>query len=147
MKQSGTTFLKRFDDVRMGGRHADELEIVTWNTPAGDELGEDLGWGACIIEEIQDLKNRFEVSSYMQITQHWKPIDFLFLQNEVNFDFATFHEYWPQGFRWTCCGLPGDYKWDCGHHFDGCRCDSCRYEALGSMSSVAKRDAKYFAQT
>ncbi|KAK0114943.1 hypothetical protein ONS96_013418 [Cadophora gregata f. sp. sojae] len=40
-----------------------------------------------------------------------------------------FFEYWPQGFRWTCCGTPGDQLFGCDHHGNGkmpCSCDFCK---------------------
>ena len=39
------------------------------------------------------------------------------------------YEYWPQGFRWTCCGTEGDQDIGCDHHGKGptpCSCDFCQ---------------------
>ncbi|KUJ23195.1 uncharacterized protein LY89DRAFT_679990 [Mollisia scopiformis] len=89
-----------------GGEHRGNLEIVTWDSVS--ELGEPMGWGACLKEESEDLKQKFEV--------------------EMKGDFKNFYDYWPQGYRWTCCGLPGGYEWGCDSHFPGeCKCDNCRY--------------------
>ncbi|EPE24265.1 hypothetical protein GLAREA_08116 [Glarea lozoyensis ATCC 20868] len=86
-----------------GGRHSGSLEVVTWETP---EQG--LGWGATEADESPSLKAEFE--------------------EEMKCNFEKFYEAWPMGFRWTCCGNPGDYKWGCDHHFyPGCRCDNCRF--------------------
>jgi hypothetical protein len=45
---------------------------------------EGTGWGHCIEEEADDLKKKFET--------------------EFGGSLEKFHQYWPQGFRWTCCG-------------------------------------------
>lgn len=29
----------------------------------------------------------------------------------MNNSFLKLYEYFNRAFRWTCCGLPGDYKW------------------------------------
>ncbi|KAH8105312.1 hypothetical protein BXZ70DRAFT_920313 [Cristinia sonorae] len=87
-----------------GNLHEGKLELITWPFPA-----EDLGWGACFTEESDDLKRKFEV--------------------EYGGDLQKFFEYWPQGFRWTCCGTSGDMQWGCDHHGTGskpCTCDYCK---------------------
>ncbi|KDQ17573.1 hypothetical protein BOTBODRAFT_29748 [Botryobasidium botryosum FD-172 SS1] len=87
-----------------GNRHEGRLELITWTLP-----GSDLGWGNCFAEESDDLKRKFEV--------------------EYGGDEEKFFEYWPQGFRWTCCGAEGDNTYGCDHHGAGrkpCTCDFCR---------------------
>lgn len=52
---------------------------------------------------------------------------------KYNGDEASFHKYWPQGFRWTCCGTNVGIDWRCDHHGTGskpCTCDFCRRVAL-----------------
>ena len=43
--------------------HLGKLELITWNTheKPNEDYSEDLGWGACLAEEADDLKNKFEV--------------------------------------------------------------------------------------
>ncbi|KAG7001403.1 hypothetical protein G7Y79_00032g067560 [Physcia stellaris] len=92
-----------------GANHEGRLELITWPSLAadtGDE--EDLGWGACFAEESEDLKHKFET--------------------EYEGDEEKWYHYWPQGFRWTCCGTAGDQMFGCDHHGSGsraCTCDFC----------------------
>lgn len=92
-----------------GANHEGRLELITWPSLAadtGDE--EDLGWGACLAEESEDLKQKFET--------------------EYEGDEEKWYHYWPQGFRWTCCGAAGDQMFGCDHHGSGsraCTCDFC----------------------
>ena len=68
-----------------------------------------MGWGACVQEEAEDLKAKFE--------------------GEMGGDEKRLYEYWPQAFRWTCCGTSADMKWGCDHHGGGkkpCTCDFCQ---------------------
>ncbi|KAF7306001.1 hypothetical protein HMN09_00754600 [Mycena chlorophos] len=98
---SGTTNFRKCDD---GHLHEGRLELITWDCPE-----EGLGWGACLKEESDDLKKTFET--------------------EYEGDLLKFFDYWPQGFRWTCCGLSGDVNYGCDHHGTGktpCTCDFCR---------------------
>lgn len=92
-----------------GANHEGRLELITWPTPAAATISEeDMGWGNCILEESEDLKKEFEI--------------------EYEGDEEKFYEYWPQGFRWTCCGVLGDQKFGCDHHGTGtkpCTCDFC----------------------
>jgi hypothetical protein len=39
---------------------------VTWSTPANplEDFGEDMGWGAVIVEEADEHKKKFEVGFY-----------------------------------------------------------------------------------
>ena len=37
--------------------------------------------------------------------------------------------YWPQAFRWTCCGMGAEHRYGCDHNGRGsrpCSCDFCR---------------------
>ncbi|KAI0309818.1 hypothetical protein OF83DRAFT_1157364, partial [Amylostereum chailletii] len=34
-------------------------------------------------------------------------------------DEGQYYEYWPRGFRWTCCGTGGNAPWGCDHHGTG----------------------------
>lgn len=79
-----------------GSLHEGRLELITWK---GDDGGEVLGWGACVLGECDDLKKTFE--------------------RKYGGNEAKFFEYWPQGFRWTCCGLPGNNDYGCDHHGAG----------------------------
>ncbi|KDQ17582.1 hypothetical protein BOTBODRAFT_29757 [Botryobasidium botryosum FD-172 SS1] len=84
--------------------HEGRLELITWTLP-----GLDVGWANVYLNEVDDLKHKFEV--------------------EFGGDEEKFFEYWPQGFRWTCCGLDGAITYGCDHHGTGkkpCTCDFCR---------------------
>ena len=97
-------------------KHEGRLELITWSVPAtsqrsdGDDWCEDMGWGNCVAGEDSDsLKRKFET--------------------EFSGSEEKLYEYWPQGFRWTCCGIDGDQEWGCDHHGTGsesCTCDFCR---------------------
>jgi hypothetical protein len=90
-----------------GGKHEGRLELITWESPEDEEMK--TGWGNCCIEESADLKAQFE--------------------NKYKGDEAKFYKYWPQGFRWTCCGSAGDNDQGCDHHGTGstpCTCDFCQ---------------------
>lgn len=68
-----------------------------------------MGWGNVTLEEADYLKRKFEVT--------------------CRGDPARFYKEWPQGFRWTCCGLDGSTRFGCDHHGSGskpCACDFCR---------------------
>ncbi|PPQ70359.1 hypothetical protein CVT26_013793 [Gymnopilus dilepis] len=87
-----------------GSRHEGKLELITWSN---EEEG--TGWGHCTVEEADDLRRSFET--------------------EYKGDEAKFFKYWPQGFRWTCCGTDGDMTFGCDHHGTGskpCTCDYCK---------------------
>ncbi|KAG2428871.1 hypothetical protein HYH02_014194 [Chlamydomonas schloesseri] len=89
-----------------GSEHEGELELITWDGKSDD--GEQLGWGAVVIEEAEDHKRSFHT--------------------KYGADMERFYEWWPQGFRWTCCGCTGDMPWGCDHHGTGskpCKCDFC----------------------
>jgi len=84
--------------------HEGRLELITWPCPEGDT-----GWGACFTEESDGLRHKFET--------------------EFRGDLKKFYKYWPQGFRWTCCGCCGSSTYGCDHHGTGskpCTCDFCR---------------------
>ncbi|KAL0960541.1 hypothetical protein HGRIS_005579 [Hohenbuehelia grisea] len=77
---------------------------MTWGDPK-----EGTGWACVFLEEVDDLKRTFN--------------------EEYDGDEAKFFEYWPQGFRWTCCGMTGDMSYGCDHHGRGkkpCTCDFCK---------------------
>ena len=98
-----------------GGEHEGRLELITWSTPAADTHGEDMGWGNCLAEESEDLKRKFE--------------------DEFGGDEEKLYEYWPQAFRWTCCGGQGDLPYGCDHHGRGtkpCSCDYCHVSKADS---------------
>jgi len=87
-----------------GSFHEGKLELITWPC----EL-EETGWGHCTPEESDDLRKKLEV--------------------EYGGDEVKFFAYWPQGFRWTCCGTDAGMDWGCDHHGTGsrpCTCDFCR---------------------
>ena len=98
----------------MDGRmHEGRLELITWECPQ-----EQTGWGHCLLAEADDLRRTFET--------------------RYNSDEERFFGYWPQGFRWTCCGLEGDITYGCDHHGTGsrpCTCDYCRYALKELLSS------------
>ncbi|KAL1739556.1 hypothetical protein HDZ31DRAFT_46526 [Schizophyllum fasciatum] len=92
-----------------GNMHEGALELVTWDAEEVNEVGDKLGWGACVEEESDDLKRKY--------------------YEEFKGDDRKMFEYWPQGYRWTCCGMPGDMSYGCDHHGTGskpCTCDYCR---------------------
>lgn len=90
-----------------GYKHEGKLELITWNSV---EDGYEKGWGNVVIEESDDMRTKFE--------------------EEFKGDEAKLYEYWPQAFRWTCCGTDAGMDWGCDHHGSGsraCTCDYCRY--------------------
>lgn len=116
---------RRCDD---GVNHEGRLELITWPSSAADTgEEEDLGWGACFVEESEDLKHKFET--------------------EYEGDEEKWYGCWPQGFRWTCCGVPGDQMFGCDHHGSGptaCTCDFCRVSSLFiSCQEMTKFGLKY----
>ncbi|KAH8656404.1 hypothetical protein BGZ61DRAFT_372375 [Ilyonectria robusta] len=89
-----------------GCSHEGKLELITWTSTAG---GDRMGWGNCLASESDELKEKFE--------------------KEFNSNEEKMYEYWPQGFRWTCCGTEGDQRFGCDHHGNGstpCSCDFCK---------------------
>ncbi|KAJ7451707.1 hypothetical protein B0H11DRAFT_2001080 [Mycena galericulata] len=98
---------KWYDKYRMckdGNSHEGRLELVTWDCPE-----EGTGWGACFAEDSADMKRQFET--------------------EFGGDEEKFYEYWPRGFRWTCCGTHARMNFGCDHHGTGsrpCTCDFCK---------------------
>mmetsp|Transcript_10252 Transcript_10252/g.16790 ORF Transcript_10252/g.16790 Transcript_10252/m.16790 type:complete len:220 (-) Transcript_10252:33-692(-) len=106
-------------DKRSGGTHEGKLELMTSN---GMEDGEELGWGGVVIEEAEEHRQTF-LTKYKG-------------------DEEAFYEYWPHGFRWTCCGCRGDSSW-CDHHGTGrfkCTCDFCVAGAPQPDSIYLKED-------
>ncbi|KDR69935.1 hypothetical protein GALMADRAFT_255247 [Galerina marginata CBS 339.88] len=94
----------RFRKCKDGSRHEGRLELITW-----PNAKEGTGWGQCFADEADDLRRKFE--------------------EEYDGDEGKFFKYWPQGFRWTCCGTDSGMKWGCDHHGSGskpCTCDFCR---------------------
>ncbi|TRM58207.1 hypothetical protein BD626DRAFT_410891 [Schizophyllum amplum] len=92
-----------------GNLHEGDLELITWDAERPDkDTGDLLGWGACVKEESEDLKRKY--------------------YEEFKGNDRKMFKYWPQGYRWTCCGMPGDMPWGCDHHGTGskpCTCDYC----------------------
>ncbi|KAH6883776.1 hypothetical protein BKA70DRAFT_1391112 [Coprinopsis sp. MPI-PUGE-AT-0042] len=91
-----------------GSVHEGKLELITWDFH-DEEDDTDVGWGGVFIEEVEDHKKTFH--------------------EKYNGDLKRFFNYWPQGFRWTCCGMGGDQNFGCDHHGAGakpCTCDFCR---------------------
>jgi hypothetical protein len=64
---------------RDGNSHEGRLELITWDCPE-----EGKGWGAYFADESESLKRKFEI--------------------EFESDEEKLFDYWPRGFRWTCCG-------------------------------------------
>ncbi|KAI1372907.1 hypothetical protein F4677DRAFT_431160 [Hypoxylon crocopeplum] len=70
--------------------------------------GEELGWGNCVVSDGAGLKRKYE--------------------EEFKSDDARMYRYWPQGYRWTCCGTDGGQRFGCDHHGTGpepCCCGFC----------------------
>jgi len=85
-------------------KHEGRLELITWPCPE-----EETGWGNCFANESDDLRRKFEI--------------------EFHGNLDKFYKYWPQGFRWTCCGADAAATYGCDHHGTGakpCSCDFCR---------------------
>jgi hypothetical protein len=94
-----------------GNSHEGKLELITWTSTAD---GERMGWGNCFAAESDELKEKFE--------------------KEFDSNEEKMYDYWPQGFRWTCCGMMGDQLFGCDHHGEGstpCSCDFCKVSTLG----------------
>jgi len=89
------------------GKHEGDLELITWESVS--EFGDKLGWGNIVVEESDEMKQKFEA--------------------EFNGSQEKLYEHWPRAFRWTCCGTDGNQKYGCDHHGSGskaCSCDFCR---------------------
>ncbi|KAJ7899045.1 hypothetical protein B0H13DRAFT_1718217 [Mycena leptocephala] len=89
---------------RDGNSHEGRLELITWDCPE-----EGKGWGAYFADESESLKRKFEI--------------------EFESDEEKLFDYWPRGFRWTCCGTHAGMDYGCDHHGTGsrpCTCDFCR---------------------
>ncbi|KAI8962678.1 hypothetical protein F5Y11DRAFT_179343 [Daldinia sp. FL1419] len=103
----GKPWYDRYRKCQDGSSHFGELELITWGGGC-ETTGEELGWGHCSASESAELKRKYE--------------------EEFKSDDARMHKYWPQGFRWTCCGLASDMNFGCDHHGTGpkpCSCDFC----------------------
>ncbi|KAH6890921.1 hypothetical protein BKA70DRAFT_1408699, partial [Coprinopsis sp. MPI-PUGE-AT-0042] len=86
---------------------------ASWSSSLGTSMMKKttrtLDGGGVFIEEVEDHKKTFH--------------------EKYNGDLKRFFNYWPQGFRWTCCGMGGDQNFGCDHHGAGakpCTCDFCR---------------------
>ncbi|KAH9841725.1 uncharacterized protein C8Q71DRAFT_700219 [Rhodofomes roseus] len=98
----------KYSGCRDGSMHEGKLELITWEY-TDPESGDRMGWGNVLIEEADDLKRKFEV--------------------DCKGKKSLFFKKWPQGFRWTCCGMDGGVNYGCDHHGTGskpCTCDFCR---------------------
>jgi len=93
-----------------GNHHYGECELIHWNFK--DEDGEELGWGAVLKEESAEHEEKFV--------------------RKFGGSRRKFINYWPNAFRWTCCGMQvGNGTIGCDHHGDPaapfpCSCDFCR---------------------
>ena len=95
----------KYRKCRDGTKHEGQLELITWVCEE-----DQIGFGACWLEECDNLKNKFET--------------------EFEGNLARFYEYRPHAFRWTCCGTSGSMRYGCDHHGTGskpCSCDFCRH--------------------
>ncbi|KAI1089297.1 hypothetical protein F5B19DRAFT_467837 [Rostrohypoxylon terebratum] len=108
----GKKWYEPFRKCEDGTSHFGDLELITWGKTCyeeGDQKADDeLGWGHCFVSEVPFLKRKYEV--------------------EFGSDDILMYGFWPQGFRWTCCGLAGDERLGCDHHGSGpdpCQCDFC----------------------
>ncbi|XXH03350.1 hypothetical protein Hte_009748 [Hypoxylon texense] len=117
----GKKWYDRYRKCKDGTQHFGELELITWG--GRDPLfGEETGWGNCLLSESADLKRKYK--------------------GEFKSDDAQMYRYWPQGFRWTCCGLCGDQRLGCDHHGTGpdpCQCDFC-HMGKALPDSIFKKD-------
>jgi len=104
MGSPGVKWYDKYRKCQDGNKHEGDLELITW-VCAKDGTG----WGNCAMEESADLKRKFE--------------------DRYGGDQVKLYKYWPQAFRWTCCGTDADLKYGCDHHGSGsvpCTCDFCR---------------------
>ena len=101
-----------------GSKHEGRLELIKWSTQAEDAGGEDMGWGNILAEESEGLKRKFD--------------------EEFRGDEEKLHEYWPQAFRWTCCGVlaQGEMGMGCDHHGRGKRACSCDFCQVGTPQGL-----------
>jgi hypothetical protein len=87
--------------------HQGDAELITWEWTAPG-LGR-IGWGNTLAAEAADLRAKFE--------------------GEFGGSAERLYLYWPQAFRWTCCGADGSVEYGCDHHGTGprpCTCDFCK---------------------
>ncbi|KAF9475461.1 hypothetical protein BDN70DRAFT_840872 [Pholiota conissans] len=97
----------KYRKCRDGNLHEGNLELITWSCTETED-GILKGWGNVDIEESADLKEKFE--------------------KEFKGDEKELHRYWPEAFRWTCCGTDAGIEYGCDHHGTGstpCSCDFC----------------------
>lgn len=85
----GKKWYDRYRKCKDGTQHFGELELITWGG-RDPTFGEEIGWGNCVVSESADLKRRYE--------------------EQFKSDDVQMYGYWPQAFRWTCCGLSGDQR-------------------------------------
>lgn len=111
-RAEGKVWYDAFRKCEDGTSHFGDLELITWGKTRyedGDQkVDGELGWGNSVVNEVWFLKQKYE--------------------EEFGFDDISMYEFWPQGFRWTCCGLEGDERLGCDHHgsgLDPCQCDFC----------------------
>ncbi|KAF9475460.1 hypothetical protein BDN70DRAFT_814041 [Pholiota conissans] len=98
----------KYRKCKDGSLHEGDLELITWPCTESED-GTKMGWGNVLLEESADMKAKFE--------------------GEFKGDEKKLYKYWPQAFRWTCCGMDASMKWGCDHHGAGkkpCSCDFCR---------------------
>jgi hypothetical protein len=87
--------------------HFGTLELITWEWT--NEYADRLGSANVFIAEANDMRK--------------------ILTEKCGGDEERFHAYWPQAFRWSCCGLDDSMAYGCDHHGTGpkpCSCDFCR---------------------
>ncbi|KAI1394768.1 hypothetical protein F4819DRAFT_501571 [Hypoxylon fuscum] len=86
---NGKAWYDRNRKCEDGTSHFGQLELITWSG-FQSEISEELGWGNCVASESAELKRKYE--------------------EQFKSDDTRMYRYWPQGFRWTCCGLAGDQR-------------------------------------
>lgn len=104
-------------------KHDGILELMTWE--GIEEEGYELGWAAVLKEEADDLKRLFK--------------------EKYNSNEEAFFKYWPQGFRWTCCGLAGDILclrdgvMECGCDYHGTGSMPCQFDFCASGKPLSNK--------
>ncbi|KAF8163748.1 hypothetical protein B0H34DRAFT_336394 [Crassisporium funariophilum] len=104
VKPVGPTWYDKHRKCQDRSLHEGRLDLITW---ANEKEG--TGWGNVSADESDDMRKKFE--------------------EEFGGDEEKLYDYWPQAFRWTCCGTSADMDWGCDHHGSGsrpCTCDFCR---------------------
>ncbi|KAI0853095.1 hypothetical protein F5Y00DRAFT_271587 [Daldinia vernicosa] len=104
---AGKEWYDRYRKCEDGSSHFGKLELITWGGVCSDN-DEEMGWGNSVASESARLKRMYE--------------------EDFKSDDIRMHQFWPQGFLWTCCGLLSDMKnFGCDHHGTGPRPCSCYY--------------------